>query len=85
MNSLLYQILITSTGIPAIWLTSRDSRNCKRIGGILGLIGQVFYALLFISSRQYLMLVPVGLYTLIWLKILCSTSSRSRRFYGFSE
>jgi len=85
MNNLLYQILITSISVPAVWLISRDSRNCKRASGILGLVGQIFYTLLYISSRQYLMLVPVGLYTLVWLEVLCSTFSRSRRFYGFSE
>ncbi len=56
------QIGILATGLPAIWLLNQQ----KRIGSLIGLIGQIFWITTTLRNHQWGMFILTLFYTASW-------------------
>jgi len=62
------EVLITLTGVTAIWLSQDRRYNVRRWASVVGLVGQPAWFYLMWTSELYLMFFLCFLYTASWLK-----------------
>lgn len=60
------QLLITFTGVVAVWLSLCKTDRVRRWGPVFGLLGQPFWFALFWQNDQPIMLGICGLYAFTW-------------------
>lgn len=65
---IIVQLLITFTGVVAVWLSLCKTDRVRRWGPVFGLLGQPFWFTLFLKNDQPLMLGICGLYTFTWAR-----------------
>jgi len=88
MISVVLQILICVTGPLAVWLVGKTDHKISKWGYVVGLVSQVFWAALFITDHQYIMLLVDVIYTWVWLIGFrnnwrkCSRCHKSRPMFG---
>ena len=66
LMSILLQIIILVLGISAVLIVGRPE-DWKKWGFVVGLVSQIFWAILFIESKQYFMIIGVVFYSIVWL------------------
>lgn len=67
MNESFVQTLIALTSVVALYLALHDDLNYNMLAPLIGVVGQPFWAISSIKSKQWGILFVTIMYTLLWI------------------